>query len=282
MVMDNSISLSRSLANNAVPAPQPNKTKEGEAPGETHKLDVVQMSPMIGKLADNLKNGETIIVSVNQNDSTIKISKEGPDRFQRNWENIKIASADVGRGVFRGARGVVEQDPSFAFREAIEVSKNSVERLLPAELGAAYAKGLYPVMRIGLSAIDVHKAIKTTAAYKEAKAQEAEQHKAGNLAFKAPVNMADKLIDYMHIGTDVAGLLSIATTATRLNIPGAAYFAAAAVIGDVIAGGWHAMRFATQGAAMIRAKGEEDKPQGTPAGTEPPAPVQQKPEVKEA
>jgi hypothetical protein len=262
MVMDNSISLSRSFTPNAVPNAQP-KPADGENPPPSHKLDVVQMAPMIGQVAGDLKAGEQVTVSY-EGDKLV-ISKVGPDR----WDKFKVAAADVGRTTFRVARGVVEQDPSFAFRESLEVAKNSVERILPAELSGVIGQGLYPVMRGVLTAIDIHKAVKTTTAMKEAKAKEVEQHKAGNLTYRAPIGMADKIVDYAHVGTDAAGLLAIASTMTKVHLPGAVYFAAAAVIGDIVAGGWHAMRFATQGAAMIKSAGtDEEKPLSKPSGTE--------------
>jgi hypothetical protein len=226
--------------------PAAEKKEEEQPPAHSNLLDLVKTSqPMMG-MCGNLKSGEKIIFSVD-GDKLI-VAKEGPD----GWDKFKTAAADTSRAAFRVARGVVEQDPSFAFRESVEVAKSSVERILPSELGRAVQTGLYPVLRVVLSAIDVHKAMKTKR--------------------DVSASIADKIVDYGHILTDVAGLASIAAPLTNLNLPGAAYLAGAAIIGDIVAGGWHALRFAAQGAQklMLEKPDTQGAPPAPSAGTTPP------------
>gem|GEM_PF-1584430 len=248
--MDNNISGVNSYSQ--IPGPMKKlpaaEKKEGEPPAQSNLMDLVKTStPLMGMCGD-LKSGQKVIFSVD-GDKLI-VSKEGPD----GWDKFKAAAADTSRAAFRVARGVVEQDPSFAFRESVEVAKSSVERILPSELGKAVQTGLYPVLRVVLTAIDVHKAVKTKR--------------------DSTATTADKLIDYGHILTDAGGLVAIAAPLVNLSLPGAGFFAGAAIIGDIVAGGWHALRFASQGAQRLALDNDKPKPGGENApgvGTQPAA-----------
>ncbi|MGV8118719.1 MAG: hypothetical protein AB2L14_03040 [Candidatus Xenobiia bacterium LiM19] len=249
--MDNTISGINNYAQfpgaaQRLPAPE---KKEGEPPASSNLMDLVKTSQPLMGMCGGLKAGEKVIFSVD-GDKLI-VSKEGPD----GWDKFKAAAADTSRTAFRVARGVVEQDPSFAFRESVEVAKSSVERILPPELGRAMQTGLYPVLRVVLSAIDVHKAIKTKR--------------------DTTASVADKIIDYGHILTDAGGLLAIAAPLANLSLPGVGYFAGAAIIGDIVAGGWHALRFAAQGASKLALE-KPDTQSATPAPVPTPAPTPSK------
>ncbi|MHC9543484.1 MAG: hypothetical protein AB9903_28570 [Vulcanimicrobiota bacterium] len=249
--MDNTISGINNYAQfpgaaQRLPAPE---KKEGEPPANSNLMDLVKTSQPLMGMCGGLKAGEKVIFSVD-GDKLI-VSKEGPD----GWDKFKAAAADTTRTAFRVARGVVEQDPSFAFRESVEVAKSSVERILPPELGRAMQTGLYPVLRVVLSAIDVHKAIKTKR--------------------DVSASVADKIVDYGHILTDAGGLLAIAAPLANLSLPGVGYFAGAAIIGDIVAGGWHALRFAAQGASKLALE-KPDTQGATPAPIPTPAPTPSK------
>jgi len=251
MHMDNTISGINNYAQfpgaaQRLPAPE---KKEGEPPANSNLMDLVKTSQPLMGMCGGLKAGEKVIFSVD-GDKLI-VSKEGPD----GWDKFKAAAADTSRTAFRVARGVVEQDPSFAFRESVEVAKSSVERILPPELGRAMQTGLYPVLRVVLSAIDVHKAIKTKR--------------------DTTASVADKIIDYGHILTDAGGLLAIAAPLANLSLPGVGYFAGAAIIGDIVAGGWHALRFAAQGASKLALE-KPDTQGAAPAPIPTPAPTPSK------
>ncbi len=154
-----------------------------------------------------------------------------------------------------------EHDPTFVLREALEVARGSVDRISPGEeVTKLVGHGVYPVMRCVFTAVDVAKAMKTQ---------------------KDPLaNKVDKYVDYGHVATDVAGLLAIAPDAAKLvgltkvasmiAIPGAQYFAAAAVIGDYLAGAYHAVRLASQGSARMKMIVQQDQQQ---QNVKPPAPV---------
>lgn len=222
------------------------------------QIDLAKLAQPIVGVGNNLKAGEKVTISIDGD--KVVISKEGPDV----WDKLKTASNDTLRGAFRVARGMVEQDPSFAFREAMEVSRNSVSRVMPESLSSAINVGLYPVMRSVLTAIDIHKAIKTKR--------------------EPTANLADKLVDYTHVATDVGGLIAIAgNLAPRLSIPGIGYFAAAAIVGDIIAGAWHAMRFASQGLSRLKMEEKDGTGQNQkPSGENPPdIKIEMKPYPKE-
>ncbi|MDQ7823415.1 MAG: hypothetical protein RDV48_11515 [Candidatus Eremiobacteraeota bacterium] len=233
--MDNTIPVTRTYTP-PQSSPAPAKPSGDEAKESPPGVDMAKLAQPILGVGNNLKAGEKVTISMD-GDKVI-ISKEGPD----GWDKFKQVSADATRAVFRTGRALVEQDPSFAFRESLEISKNSVERMLPEEIRPVLGAGLYPVVRTVLTAIDVHKAIKTKR--------------------DGAATTADKLVDYGHIATDVAGLLAIASPiVARTPLPGASYFAVAAVIGDIIAGAWHALRFAGQGLSKLSLD-KEDKPAG--------------------
>lgn len=244
-----SINTSGAMPGNILPSKS--QSKEGENP--VTQSDLAKLALM--GASGNLRVGEKVTISLEGDKVTI--SKEGPDT----WDRIKSAASDTARGAFRLARGVVEQDPSFAFRESLEVAKNSVERMTPTHLTEVIGKGLYPCMRVVLTAIDVHKAVKTT--------------REG-----ASTMLADKLVDYGHIATDVAGLAAIGgpLIPALARIPGSwtTYLAGAAIIGDIIAGAWHALRFTSQGLQRMKMEKEGINDQKPPVQPAPPAPTETK------
>ena len=238
-----------------IPPPQ-NQSAQKEENNPVSQSEMAKIA-MMGA-GSNLSVGEKVTISIEGDKVTI--SKEGPD----GWDKFKNAAGDTTRAVFRFARGMVEQDPSFAFRESLEVAKSSVQRMLPDPLSGVIGKGLYPCMRVVLTAIDVHKAVKTKR--------------------ELNTSMADKLIDYGHVVTDAAGLLAIGgpmvPALARLTGGWAGFLAGAAVIGDIIAGAWHALQFTAQG--LQKMKMEKDSAQEVPPQPPEVKVITTGPETKEA
>lgn len=212
----------------------PDVKKKEDEPGTTPQMPVVNVG-------DGLKPGEKVTVTIDGK-QVIEIKKEGKTGWQQFEETTKKAM----KGALVTGMEVLKNDPSFAFREAVMVSKGSVMKVVPETLKELGDKGVYPTIRVGLLAIDLMKLYKT---------------------MKEPgTPIIDKIVDIGHIVTDVAGVVAVAVPFLPGPIPGAVYLSAAAIVGDIISGGWHAIRYVIRKGEEAK-KSLEQKPDVSPPAT---------------
>lgn len=170
-------------------------------------------------VSGGMKNGETVTIK-SEGQVVLEIKKEGLTRLDRfaafTTDTIKATAAEVSN--------VVQQDPSFAFKEAALLVKDQVYSGVPSEFTGIAEQAFLPMIRVVAIALDVKKAIDT---YKSEKA-----------------TRTDRLIDGGHLLTDVAGLAG----AVSFAIPGVSGavrvgLTAAGLVGDVAAYGYHVMKY---------------------------------------
>jgi hypothetical protein len=238
--------------------PPPVKPPEAQGTDDVHQnqVDTLQMAQALSNAGDSLRTGEKLTYSFEN--GKVTVSKEGPDR----WAKFKEIASDTTRTGMKVLRGTSEQDPSLAFRGAIDASKVIIGSLSPGEeVGKIVEHQMYPIARCVLTAVDIAKAIQT-------------RNDKG-------ATTADKIADYAHVGTDALGIVAVAPDIARmvglskyapmLAIPGAPQMAALAVIGDVMVGAYHILRMPAQAPARFGMK--EAESQGGPT----PSPVNPKP-----
>lgn len=188
--------------------------------GPISREELVRMSSELASMGKDLKPGDRIVVRVD-GQAVAEVSKEGPDR----WNTFKSMVSDTAQGVVSAANTAIQEDPSFTFREAIEVARQRVEKTDLEGLKDVTLKGLVPAARGIALMLDVYRAKKT---------------------FENPEStFIDKFIDGGHVATDVAGLVGALPQVLPAlkGVPGINGFLMAAVIGDIVAFGYHFLRW---------------------------------------
>lgn len=240
----------------ASPAPPPAEDPKdsvalsgGNAPaprasGPISREELIRMSSDLAAMGRDLKPGDRIVVRV-EGQAIAEVTKEGPDR----WTSFKTAVTDTAQGAIRAANTAIQEDPSFTFREAIEVARQRVEKTDLEGMKDITLKGLVPAARGIALMLDVYRAKKT---------------------FDNPEStFIDKFIDGGHVITDVAGVIgALPQVLPALKaIPGVNGFLMAAVIGDIVAFGYHFLRWfqKTGNRPFGGEKKDEQPPAPTPA-----------------
>lgn len=194
------------------------KESGNEQGGEVPTRDTVALTQAMAAYAGNLKPGEIVRVRMG-NEEVASIVKEGPS----NWDRFKKSTRDISAKMLDVSKEAIETDPSFVFRETVEMAKEPLTQAAPETIKELSLKGLYPGVRAGVLFLDIRKAWKT---------------------FKNPKStLADKVVDVGHCITDVGGLAGAAAPLVGLAIPGAPILAAAAIVGDIIAFGYHTLMY---------------------------------------
>lgn len=214
------------------------ETKNQEKPELTAKAE--NMSPEVEKLllsaqlatlGEKMKDGDKITVSVD-GENTLQVFKEGRDR----WKEFKMRAADISRAVARGASDVVEQDPMFVFMRSVDAVKGSATMYVPEGVRGYVDQGLPAALRGIAMALNIVKARKTSQ--------------------RRDASGMDKSVDFARIGTDAMGLAGNVGMIIAKGATWAPYLAAAGVVGDVLAFGYHAMDYI---------RGQADNPNPPPS-----------------
>lgn len=205
------------------PAPQDSVTigdGKPKATGGMTREEIIRMSGELAAMGRDLKPGDRIVVKVD-GQNVAEVTKEGADR----WTSFKTMVSDTATSVVRAANSAIQEDPSFTFREAVDVARQRVLKVDLEGLRDVTLKGLVPAARGIALMLDVYRAKKTW-----------ENEEAG---------LIDKLIDGGHVVTDVAGVIgALPEVLPALRaVPGIQGFLMAAVIGDIVAFGYHFLRW---------------------------------------
>lgn len=178
--------------------------------------DILALSTSLASLGKDLKPGESVRVKI-EGEKLVEVSKEGPDR----WAGFKRVVSDV--VVSTGQ--VLKEDPSFAFREAVEIGRQRILTDRHPGVASKVMGGLVPAVRGVALLLDMHKAINT--------------HNNPDAPLTA------KVVDYGHVATDVLGLIgSLHHVVPALaSVPGMEALAVTGVIGDIVAFGFHSLDY---------------------------------------
>lgn len=174
----------------------------------------------LAALGKDLRPGDKIIVRLGP-DQVAEISKEGPDR----WNSFKAVISDIGISTVRALNEAIQEDPSFTLREAVEIAKRRIQETNLEGLKDMTLNGLVPAVRAVALALDVMQARRT---------------------FSHPeAGFVDKVIDGGHVITDIMGVLgSLTGLVPALSaIPGVQHFVTTAVTADIVAFGYHLLRW---------------------------------------
>lgn len=215
--------------------------------GPISREEIVRMSSELAAMGRDLKPGDRIVVRV-EGQAIAEVVKEGPDR----WTSFKTMVTDTAQGAIRAANTAIQEDPSFTFREAIEVARQRVEKTDLEGMKDVTLKGLVPAARGIALMLDIYRAKKT---------------------FDNPEStFIDKFIDGGHVVTDVAGVIGAlpAVLPALKAVPGVNGFLMAAVIGDIVAFGYHFLRW-FQKTGNRPFGGEKKEEQPAPTQPAPPA-----------
>ena len=198
--------------NKPAPEAKPEKT-------ELNSKDLVQLSGALGEL----KSGDKVTINLDgkQKVEIIKTSKPFGQKFTE-------AAQAVGAQVYEA----VSADPSFSFRESVQLAKGTIVREAPELIQSLVDKGLLPTVRAASLGIDIHKAIAT---------------------LKDPAaGLIRKTVDVVHCLTDIAGLIGSLSPIIPFAAPAAPILTAVALIGDVMAFGSHSMAYVQQKALKAK------------------------------
>lgn len=128
---------------------------------------------------------------------------------------------------------LVAADPSFAFRQLARLLHNVVAEGVPAPIRQAADKGFYPLVRAASMAFDAAQAHETVR--------------------NPEASRTDRAVDVAHVATDVVGLVGLGLMMTPAGFPIiGAHLAAAAVLGDVGAYGYHLVNHLSELQAAAR------------------------------
>ncbi len=209
------------------------------APKEQEPLsreDVLALSSSLASIGEKLKAGESLKVQVN-GQNVIQVVKDGPNF----WTGVKSATKDI----FTAGAAAVAEDPSLAFRQAVEVGKRYFIGSHHPEVTGQILRGLVPATRAVCLGIDIVKAKKTLS---DPKAE-----------------MALKIVDTAHVVTSAAGMVgSLQHIFPSLAaIPGMSTLSVAAVVGDITAFGVHSLKYMQN----FTADGPQEQPPSPPSVT---------------
>lgn len=198
--------------------------------------DVLALSSNLASIGEKLKAGESLKVQLN-GENVIQVVKDGPNF----WTGVKTATKDV----FTSAAEAVAEDPSLAFRQAVEVGKRYFIGSHHPEVTGQILMGLVPATRAVCLGIDIMKARKTLS---DPKAE-----------------MALKVVDTAHAVTSAAGLVGSMQHIfpSLAAIPGMSTLSVAAVVGDITAFGVHSLKYMQN----FTADGPQEQPPSPPSVT---------------
>lgn len=135
--------------------------------------------------------------------------------------------AQVGRLAISARRevaAIVEQDPAFAFREAARLLRDRVVTDLPDAVADKALEVYAPAVRLGTFVLDMGKARRTLE--------------------DPSSNATDRVVDVSHVITDAVGVAGFVVLAVPAGATGVGTtLAAVAVAGDLVAYGYHLLRY---------------------------------------
>lgn len=208
------------------------KTPEKNKQETPKPYDTIALTQAMAGLGSNLTVGEKVSLKVGK-ETVAEVIKEG----ESNWDKLSKAAGNFGRRAVIETREAIDTDPAFAFRESVEMVKDTLTQGAPETVAQAAIKGLYPGVRAGVLALDIYKAWKT---------------------LKDPnAGKAEKIIDVAHCITDVGGLVAAAAPLFGLAIPGVAALAAIAYTADIVVFGFHSLGYFANKIRKWRASKDE-------------------------
>ncbi|MCD4783687.1 MAG: hypothetical protein K8T10_07650 [Candidatus Eremiobacteraeota bacterium] len=221
--------------------------------------DTIALTQAMAGLGSNLEVGEKVSLKVGR-ETVAEVVKEG----ESNWDRFSTAASNFGKRAVMETKEMIDADPAFAFRESVEMVKDTLTQGAPETVATSAISGLYPGVRAGVLALDIYKAWKT---------------------LKDPTSSkTEKFLDVAHCITDVGGLVAAAAPMFGIAFPGMAALAAIAYASDIIVFGFHSLGyFATKIRKWREKKNDKAKKeeQNKPVENEKPDNVKSIQQVKE-
>ncbi len=203
-------------------------------------VDKLISSPEFTKKAlSKLGNGQELTITVNGED-VIKIKNEGPGVAEK---FIKGAQYTL-TAVTEEAARVVEADPAFAFKEAAMGVRTQVADGIPDQAASLIDTAFLPMLRIVALGLDGKKAIDT---YRNKDA-----------------STLDKIVDGVHVLTDVAGVIGALGYDMVPALNGlAGPLTAVGLAGDVASYSYHVLQYLRE-RGQLNVNQKKDEPPKQP------------------
>lgn len=234
------------------PATEAPKTQEdGQTPPPDTMaqqiVDSLVSSPEFTKKAlTKLGKGDELTIVVNDAE-VIKVRNEGPGFTQKlisGTQNVITAASNE-------AARIVQADPAFAFKEAAMGVRTQVANGIPRQASDVIENAFLPMLRTVALVLDSKKAIDTFR--------------------NKDASTVDKIVDGVHVATDVAGLVGALGYNMVPALSGlAGPLTAVGLVGDIAAYSYHVLQYLRERGQVNFNEGQQQ--QQPPQQTPPPAP----------
>ncbi len=195
--------------------PPPNE----ENPGQKLMNNMLNSPEFAKQLVNRMgKDGETVITV--EGKEMVKISRSGPslaEKITKGSQMFITAAAEE-------ASKIVQADPAFAFKESALGVKGQVYNGLPKDVQTVADGWFLPMLRVVALMLDVKK-LQTTLSNKDAAT-------------------TDKIVDGVHVATDVVGLVgAVGPKLLPALAPIAPTLTAIGLAGDIAAYSYHVLNY---------------------------------------
>ncbi len=171
---------------------------------------------MAGKIGGN---GSELTITVD-GEQVLKVSKQGPSLAERTIRGGQLFISAAAEE----ASKLVQADPAFAFKESALGVKTQVYAGLPREVQNVADKAFLPMLRVVALLLDANK-LRGTLANKDAP-------------------LTDKIVDGVHVATDMVGLVGALGDKLVPALAGVApTFTAIGLAGDIAAYSYHVLSY---------------------------------------